>query len=157
MWCQEPVVEDFMTRTSVTLSLGDPISAAEYAMRLHVLRHLVVLDRGHVVGVVSERDVMRPRDPHEPDPAYVAEVMTPIGCTLRPDTPIEEAATALAEARYAVALVMVGDRHVGVFSATDALRILADTLADQRIGERARRTSRLAVPVDRLQAPRADP
>ncbi len=50
-------VEDIMTRTVVTCSLEDSVVEALYLMNSKGFRHLPVLDRETLVGIVSVRDI----------------------------------------------------------------------------------------------------
>ena len=129
-----PLVEDFMTRAPVVVAPGDPLEAAAHAMITHRVRHLVVCDEGSVVGVVSQRDVYYTQA-HREDAAEVARVsdaMTPFVYAVRPDAPVEEVARDLADAKYGAVVVTIGDAPVGVFTSTDALRMLSEVLGDLR-------------------------
>ncbi len=91
------------------------------------VRHLPVLHGGHLVGVVSERDIGLV-EALQGDLAKVRvdEAMTPDPWTVRRDAAIAEVAATMAEKRIGTAIVIEGaDQIVGLFTTTDALRALA--------------------------------
>jgi acetoin utilization protein AcuB len=92
------------------------------------VRHLPVLHGGHLVGVVSERDVSLVEALQGVDIANVRvdEAMSAEPWTVTKDTTLAEVAASMAEQRIGTAIVIEGeDRVVGVFTTTDALRALA--------------------------------
>ncbi len=50
-------VADVMTRTVVTCSPNDSVAEVLYLMNANRIRHIPILDREHLVGIVSIRDV----------------------------------------------------------------------------------------------------
>ena len=51
-------VSEIMQTDLVTVSLHDRLDFADQVMRLGRIRHLPVLHQGHVVGIVSNRDIL---------------------------------------------------------------------------------------------------
>lgn len=82
---------------------------------------LVVLDGGRLVGVISERDVIRRCVAQDADPATVtvAEVMTPSPRTIDPEAGLADAIRIMAEAHCRHVPVMEGDRCIGLLSIRD--------------------------------------
>ncbi len=80
------LVDAVMTRSVVTTEPQRSVRSAARLMRDGRFRHLPVLQRGHVVGIVSDRDVIRG------EVRTVGEVMHGKAITITPDTPIELAA-----------------------------------------------------------------
>lgn len=72
---------------------GKPLTDAVHLMMQHRIGSLVVMDEGRLVGIVSERDVMRAADEHLDRfrDVQVKDVMTqdPVTCT--PDMSVDEA------------------------------------------------------------------
>ena len=83
---------------------------------------LAVIDGRALVGIITERDVVRAvgeeEDPAEED---VRDWMTADPDTFSPDTDVEEAASWLLEAGYRHMPVMEGDELLGVVSIRDLL------------------------------------
>lgn len=50
-------LRDVMSVDVITVGADDPASVAEATMRRHRIRHLVVVEDGRLVGIVSERDL----------------------------------------------------------------------------------------------------
>ncbi|HEY4121645.1 MAG TPA: CBS domain-containing protein [Byssovorax sp.] len=126
-----PTVEEFMTHAPVVVSPGDSLAGAMHTMITHRVRHLPVCDEGRIVGVVSQRDVYYAQA-HQDGSARVIDAMTQFVYTVRPDTPLEEVARDLEEAKYGAAVVVLGEQVVGVFTTIDALHALTTVLAELR-------------------------
>jgi signal-transduction protein with cAMP-binding, CBS, and nucleotidyltransferase domain len=56
---EEAVVGDFMTESVISVSPTDSLPDAVLAMNTHGIRHLIVMQAGKPVGVLSIRDVLR--------------------------------------------------------------------------------------------------
>jgi acetoin utilization protein AcuB len=91
-------------------------------MKLHRIRHLLVLDRGGLAGIVSERDLL-PWLFGELE-AKVSDVMTPDLVTARPDTPLHRAAALMARHTISALPVMEKGKLVGIITTTDLLRAI---------------------------------
>lgn len=117
----------WMTLQSHTI--GDDQSLAEARARMHHLqvRHLPVLHGGHLVGVLSERDILVVESlTADLDNVHVEDAMTADPWSVEPDAPLAQVAATMAERRIGTAIVVEGgDRVVGLFTTTDALRALA--------------------------------
>lgn len=111
-------------------TIGDDQSLAVARERMHHLhvRHLPVLHGGHLVGVVSERDIALVEALQGVDISRVRvdEAMSAEPWTVGADALLTEIAAHMAEQRIGTAIVVEGEDHVvGVFTTTDALRALA--------------------------------
>ena len=123
-----------MTAHPHSIGSDQALAAAHRLMRQHGIRHLPVLEGGKLVGLVSLRDLhfietLRDVDPER---VLVSEAMSPDPYTVKPTTPLESAASEMAERKYGSAVVMEHDKVVGVFTTTDALRALSWFLSEQR-------------------------
>lgn len=96
-------------------------------MRKHHVRHLPVLKGDEVIGLVSERDITFGLALSKK--LTIAEVYTPEPYIVSPKEPLDVVAAHMAEDRLGCALVMEKDKLVGIFTTTDACRVLASTLA----------------------------
>jgi acetoin utilization protein AcuB len=127
---QYPVVRQFMTPSPHTISRRQPLAEARRLMLDFKVRHLPVTEEGHIVGLVSERDLLlvealpgtRPTEVHVED-AMVSEVFT-----VGPDAPIGEIVEVMIARKLGSAVVVEGDRVMGVFTTVDALGALHQLL-----------------------------
>ena len=123
------LVADAMTPGPVTVSPQATVAAAVSAMRRGRFRHLPVVARSKLVGVVSQRDLETwPEAPVEVAESLadrlVAEVMTSQPVTVWPEEPVEVAARLLAEHGIGC-LPVVGDEGlVGILTESDLFSVL---------------------------------
>ena len=83
---------------------------------------LAVVDGRRLVGIITERDVVRAvGEEEDPSEEEVREWMTEDPDTFSPETDVEEAASWLLEAGYRHMPVMEGDELLGVVSIRDLL------------------------------------
>jgi acetoin utilization protein AcuB len=127
-----PQLKNVMTPFPYSVDVEAPVSEAERFMREHKIRHLPVMDKGVLKGVVSDRDIklMLGPDFAYPNPrelkvgnvmiedCYVVDLATPLHAVLRH----------MAEHRLGSALVTRRGKLAGVFTSTDACRAFADHL-----------------------------
>ncbi len=123
------VVRDWMTRAPVAVSPDCPVETALQRMRQTEIRHLLVVEAGRLVGIVSNRDWRRidPRtlaDGGQP----IALIMSEDPVTVAPETPVTVAARALLDRRIGCLPVRDGETIIGVFTRSDALDALLSAL-----------------------------
>ncbi len=127
-----------MTASPITIPLDSDLGNAIALMEEHGIRHLPVLDEGRLVGIVSERDlsIIESLVPDEWERIVVAEAMTPSPYAVAASTPISEVAKTMAERKYGC-VVVTGPRGalLGLFTTTDALRMLAETKTARSVGQ----------------------
>ena len=56
-------VSQLMTRQLITVAPMDPVEHAVKLLRRRHVRHLLVANRGELVGIISDRDIKRALDP----------------------------------------------------------------------------------------------
>jgi acetoin utilization protein AcuB len=127
-------VRDYMTPAPHTIGAEQPLSIAAEMMMTHKIRHLPVLRGGHIVGLLSQRDVQLVEGLPSVNPAHVMveEAMSEDVQAVASDTPLDEVAAALAHHEYGAALVTDHGRVTGVFTTSDALTALAEAGARKR-------------------------
>ncbi len=116
----ETVVRDLMTSPAVTCTSTDTLAAAAQKMRAADTGSVIVTERDKVVGILTERDLLRAaasdtRPDHEP----VGLWMTPQPDVLRPDEKVDAAWASLTAHHYRHLPVVDGDDLVGVVSLRD--------------------------------------
>jgi CBS domain-containing protein len=122
-------VADFMTADPHSIELGHNLATAEQRMKQLHVRQLPVLHEGSLRGTISERDVALVRalelDPRE---IGIDEALAFEPYTVSPDAPLARVARAMGAHRYGCAVVVQDGRVRGIFTATDALRALAELI-----------------------------
>jgi acetoin utilization protein AcuB len=121
-------IEHHMTASPITIGVEQPLSRAHELMRQHGVRHLPVLRAGHVVGMLSQRDlhfIETLRDV-DPDGVAVEEAMTAEPYAVGKGTALAKVAAAMASRKLGSAVVVEKGKVIGVFTTTDALRALAE-------------------------------
>lgn len=123
-------IGDVMTETPRTIGVDQTLATAHEMMRTHGLRHLPVLRAGKLVGVLSQRDLYFLETLAKVNATVdtVADAMSPDVYTVGPEEKLGAVVEAMAEHRYGSAVVVDRAHVVGIFTATDALQILADML-----------------------------
>jgi len=154
---------DVMTREVVTIRPDASILEAARLMLEHRISGLPVVDEGGtLVGIVSERDLLR-RDGGEP-PEWVelligaeqlerqyaqsrtravAEVMTADPATIAADAPLEKAVRLMEQHRIKRLPVMADGRLVGIIARPDLVRAFASGLIRPPATEDAARRARM--------------
>lgn len=124
---QNALIQDYMTRSPHSVGAEQTVGFARQLMRAHRIRHLPVLQGGKLVGMLSDRDIywIETLREAEGDKLLVEEAMSPVPYAVKPETPLAEVAREMAEHKYGSAVVMEGEKVVGVFTTTDALSALA--------------------------------
>jgi len=129
-------VRDVMSRKMVTISETDTLSTVEDIMTFGHVRHMPVVRAGKLVGVVSERDLLRASLSNltefasEERRAFlhvveIARVMSAPPIVIDVDASIEEAARVMAEHKIGCLPVMEHENLLGLVTETDVLRFFA--------------------------------
>jgi len=137
----DSIVRDIMQRKTVTISADDRLSTVEDIMTLGHVRHMPVVHAGKLVGVVSERDLLRASLSNltefgtEQRRAFlhvveIKRVMSTPPIVIGPENTVEEAARVMAERQIGCLPVVDADTLVGMLTETDVLRYFAGMLPD---------------------------
>ena len=124
-------VADIMTNASVTESPSDSLRSAAEKMWRQQTGSLLVMDGADLVGIITERDVMKAvAQDRDVATTPVSDVMTRDVLTIGPDTSAHEAARHMA-ARWIRHLPVIEDgKVVGVVSQRDLVGIFAALVQD---------------------------
>jgi CBS domain-containing protein len=120
-------VRDCMSHLPSESSRHDPLSSVVQQMREHRCHHIPVMDGIHLVGILSREDLHETLLQHGKKAAELTagDVCTKDVLTVGPTTPIVEVAQRMTERQVGSALVTDGDVLVGIFTGTDALKLIA--------------------------------
>lgn len=124
-----------MTKQPISTGPHVSLNDAMEIMRAWGMRHLPVTeDDGKVAGLLSERDVWRYFALHPGGKPTVGDAMVKHPYVVSPDDLLVDVAEAMADSKYGCAVVAGSKGLCGIFTTTDALRILAKLLRDPEKG-----------------------
>lgn len=142
------LVQHWMTRDPITIEAETPFLEARLILRERHIRHLPVVDRGKLVGVVTDRDLKEAApsgattlDVYEMNylllKMKVRDLIKRLPITVRPATSVEEAARLMHDHKIGC-LPVVDDAGmlVGLITETDLLRAIVEILGYTEKGTR---------------------
>jgi acetoin utilization protein AcuB len=130
-----------MTPRPAIIAANRTLADAHELMRERRIRHLPVVAGDVLVGMLSQRDLHLLETLKDVDASRVTvdEAMTSSPYSVTPDAPLRSVVETMARNKWGSAVVVERGRVVGLFTATDAMRLLARVLARTP----ARRASKL--------------
>jgi CBS domain-containing protein len=151
-------VKYYMSAPVTTISPDETVHVGDGIMSLGGFRHLPVVRGGELVGILTERDVLRApgvlssahgvvEEPRAAAKALrVADLMSTAVVTVAPETSLPEAAEMFVAHGIGSLPVVEAGRLVGIMTRSDLLRMIADldspaprresALAAERHGQR---------------------
>ena len=121
-------VSKYMSPGPHTIGREQSLAAAKQLMHKSHVRHLPVLHGGKLVGVISERELDVIGALPGSKQLSVEDAMVPDVYVTSQDTELATVVSDMARLKVGSAIVVKGDDVVGVFSAVDGLRALAELL-----------------------------
>jgi len=129
-------VRDIMSTKVVSISADDNLHIVYEIMELGRVRHLPVVQRGRLVGVVSQRDLLHASLSNvigvasEDQNSFlqgvkISQVMSKPPISIEPDASVQEAARIMAEHKIGCLPVEEDRRVIGIATETDVLRYFA--------------------------------
>jgi acetoin utilization protein AcuB len=127
-------VERIMSRSVVTVSMDDSLSRIKEVFDRHGFHHVLVVEDGRLVGVVSDRDLLKALSPHLGKASETArdlaslnkrahQIMSRELVTLGAGASLHEAIETFNQNRIScIPIVDAGGRPVGIVSWRDILR-----------------------------------
>ena len=121
-----PLVATVTETTTVAALLAD--------LAVHDIGSLVVIDADGVVGIVSERDVVRKLHEHGPDLLRrpVAEVMSAVVVSGGPDDRVDDLAVLMTNNRVRHVPVLINGRLAGIVSIGDVVKNRMEEMVAER-------------------------
>ena len=140
-------VSEVMTK-DVIHSVSSKASVEEAAKKMWQVRRgcLVIVDKGHLVGIITERDIVQKAIAHgkSPQETLVSEIMSKPVISVGPEALVSDAARVMADNKIRRLPVTVGTEVVGMLTVTDMARHLqARGRPDQMLAVMARVSSLL--------------
>lgn len=120
-------IAELMTPQPWTVQLDDSLTVARRMMAEREVHHLPVLDGGVVVGMVTDRDLAGT----ESRLGTVGDVMMRTH-QVTSDAPLDEVLDAMTTDRFDAVIVTSARGVEGIFTATDAVRVLRDVVRRRR-------------------------
>jgi CBS domain-containing protein len=104
------------------------VAQAVAEMNRHRVGSILVMDEGHLVGIFTERDVLKRvvGGGLDPQAVRVADVMTSDLITVSPETTVGEVMDRFTNQRCRHLPVLAGERLLGLISIGDVSRFMAD-------------------------------
>ena len=128
-----PKIKTAMTPFPHSVDIKAPITDAQAFMEEHKIHHLPVTEEGTLIGVVTARDIALLMGPafDYPDPSKltVTDAMVTESYVVDLETPLTSVAEAMADRHLGSALVTRHGKLAGIFTVTDACRVLAEHLS----------------------------
>ena len=136
----DSLVRDYMTVDPQTLSIEHSLLDAVLMLRRSNLRHIPILEDGHLVGLLSDRDISRlapsllvPLSAEDYNRVFedtrVGKIMTRNPLCIAPGALLSEAVEALDSNRLGCLPVLDDGRLVGIITVSDMLRALRDLIS----------------------------
>ena len=120
-------VQAYMTPSPHTIGRDQTLERAARMFREYHVRHLPVLAGGHLVGMLSERDVALVETLSVDSTKEVVESAMSQDCyTVAPTDSLGQVATHMAQHKYGSAVVTIEDQVVGVLTTVDVCRALGE-------------------------------
>ena len=128
-------VREIMSTNLITVAPSAMISEAVGAMSKAGVGSVLVLEDGALLGILTERDVLRAFDQMHADPARVSPVskgMTRDPQTIDPDATVGEAMDEMLDGGFRHLPVMEGGGLVGIVSMRDLARSISKETSVRR-------------------------
>ena len=132
-------VSKIMTSPLVTVAPHQPLSAALTLMKMHGVHHLLVIEQGHMAGILSSADLLKLallQRPEEESAATseslgirVRDVMQSRVAVVRENASLREIASALSLGGFhALPVLAIDGTPVGIVTSSDLVALLIDQI-----------------------------
>jgi len=140
-------IKDMMTKNPITVDSKTLVMDAQKIMRENKIRRLPVVDKGKLVGIITQHDLLMAA----PSPATslsihelhyllskmeVSEIVQKNPVTITPDTPFEEALKIGQDKKIGSFPVVEKEKLVGIVTESDIVRVLMRSLGIREEGSR---------------------
>jgi CBS domain-containing protein len=118
-----PPVHEHMSRDLLTVEAGRPVAEVAQRMVDRNVGAVLVVEDGRLVGIMTERDLMKAVARGQVADVVVRDCMTSHPDTIAPDDTIEHAAVLMIHGGYRHLPVVDGDDLVGILSIRDLVLV----------------------------------
>jgi CBS domain-containing protein len=118
-----------MSRSLLTVEPGVPLAEVAERMVARDVGAVLVLEGGRLVGILTERDVLRAVAGGIDSDTIVDDWMTRDPETMEPDEPIRQAAVLMIHGGFRHLPIVQGDDVVGMLSIRDLMRVVLEDSA----------------------------
>jgi CBS domain-containing membrane protein len=127
-------VSEIMTTKLRTMRADDSVTIAEWLLALDEIHHVVVVDEANkVIGIVSDRDILRAFGSKPVTNMPVSGIMSKHVQTIGPEAPAREALARMQRGKFhALPVTDNQDRLVGIVTSTDFLDVAGWALGVER-------------------------
>lgn len=138
-------VKRYMTANPITVQPDESLLHARALLRSHQIRHLPVVERKRLIGMLSDRDIRlllpsslataeeQKRFQSWGTQVTVGDVMTRKVVTVGPETETEKAARLMVEHRIGCLPVLRGSTLIGIVTTIDLLQAMIETPPSQPV------------------------
>ena len=128
-----PIVREHMSRNLLSVDPGEAITEVAQRMVERNLGAVLVLDGGRLVGIMTERDLLRAVARGLRGDAPVAEYMTNNPDTIAPDDTMQHAGVLMIHGGFRHLPVVEREEVVGILSIRDLMRVTIEDSAPRGV------------------------
>jgi CBS domain-containing protein len=128
-----PVARNHMSRDLLTVASGDRLREVTQRMVDRDVGAVLVMEDDSLVGILTERDVLRAVAAGIQDDTLVSDHMTRDPETMSPDDTTEHAAVLMIHGGFRHMPLVEGDQVVGVLSIRDLMKVVLDNAAPRGV------------------------
>ena len=122
------IIANYMTPNPLTIGPRAGVEEALNALRQKNVRHLPVVDKGKILGIITDKDIRSTLDPTVLSELTMADIMTKNPVTVPIDASIQDAARLIFEKKTTGLLVTKNGQLVGIVTLADMLKVLVEIL-----------------------------
>ena len=125
-----PQVQRFMSTNPFTINGELTLLQAKNFMVEHKIRHLPVLEKGNIVGIISEKDIdfIQSFDGVDLKAEVITSAMSNDPYIVNTDSHLDEVCNYMASHKIGSVLVQDNKKLVGIFTWVDALKAMSELL-----------------------------
>ena len=128
-----PVARNHMSRDLLTVEPGDPLGEVAQRMVDRDVGAVIVLEGEELVGILTERDMLRAVADGIQEETLVSDWMTRDPETMHPDDTTQHAAVLMIHGGFRHMPLVEDDRVVGMLSIRDLMRVVLDNAAPRGV------------------------